>query len=288
MGAAVDLFAIAERPVGPGRAPSAVDSEVVALETLLELNALLSRRIEEETARAVERERLLLRQANCATMGEMTGIIAHQWRQPLSSLSLILQNMRLDNHDGLLDEPALDAYLDRAQRTIDLMAATIDDFRLFFTQNLPPQRFDLLGTVRKCAELMDASLKAHGIVLDIGGDAVFVHGRENECLHVLVNLVANAKEALVARRGGGGRIQVGVGRDGDEAWLCLCDNAGGIAPEVIERIFDPYFSTKQGGSGIGLYLARTIVEQHMRGRISAENWQQGTRFHLRVPSAHEG
>ena len=283
MGATAELLAPEQRPLARESEPYAVDSEVVALETLLELNTLLSRRIEEETARAVERERLLLRQTNCATMGEMTGIIAHQWRQPLASLSLILQNMRIDSCDGLLDATALDAYLNRAQRTIDLMAATIDDFRLFFTQNMPPLRFGLLGTMRKCAELMDASLKAHDIALSIMGDEVYVYGRENEFLHVLVNLVANAKEALVARRDGGGLIQIGVGQDGDEAWLCLCDNAGGIAAGGGERIFDPYFSTKQGGSGIG----RTIVEQHMQGSIGAENWQQGTRFHLRVPVAHE-
>lgn len=259
------------------------DSEIVALETLLELNTLLTRRIEKETERAMERERQLLRQANFATMGEMIGIIAHQWRQPLGSLGLILQNLRFDSRDGALDQAMLEDYLDRAQRMIEVMASTIDDFRLFFMPNAVAKDFSLLATIRKCADLMEASLKTQGIELSVCGDDVVVHGRENEFLHVMVNLVVNAKEAMVERQVACGRIQIGLGQDGDEAWICLSDNAGGIAADVIERIFDLHFTTKPGGSGIGLYLTRTIVEQHLGGRVWAENWHEGVRFTLRLP-----
>jgi signal transduction histidine kinase len=263
------------------------DSEFVALETLLELNTLLSRRIEKETERAMERERMLLRQANFATMGEMIDIIAHQWRQPLGSLGLILQNLRFDSRDGVLDQAELENYLDRAQRMIDVMAAAIDDFRLFFTPNAAARDFSLLATIRKCADLMEASLKTHGIELNACGDDVVIHGSENEFLHVMVNLVVNAKEAIVERQVAHGQIRIGIGQDDGEAWICLTDNAGGIAPDIIDRIFELHFTTKSGGCGIGLYLTRTIVEQHMGGRVRVENWQDGVRFTLRVPIRRE-
>jgi signal transduction histidine kinase len=283
-----ELFSLGKRIGQRGeRRLLGADSEVVALETLLELNTLLTRRIEKETERAMERERQLLRQANFATMGEMIDIIAHQWRQPLGSLGLILQNLRFDSRDGVLDQAGLEEYLDRAQRMIDVMAATIDDFRLFFAPNVAARDFSLLATIRKCADLMAASLKTHGIELQACGDDVVVHGSENEFLHVMVNLVVNAKEAMVDRQVAHGRIQVGLGLDGDEAWICLSDNAGGIAPDIIDRVFDLHFTTKQGGSGIGLYLTRTIVEQHLGGCVWAENWQDGVRFTLRLPVRRE-
>ncbi len=281
---AADLFTLGKRVNPRGDAGGGADSELVALETLLELNTLLTRRIEKETRRAMERERQLLRQANFATMGEMIGIIAHQWRQPLGSLNLILQNLRFDSREGVLDQAALDDYLDRARRMIELMSTTIDDFRLFFTHNATSSDFSLLATIRKCADLMDASLKTHGIELTVTGDDACVHGRENEFLHVMVNLVVNARDAMVERKVGHGRIRVGIGRDEGEAWICLSDNAGGIdPPDAIERIFDLHFTTKPGGSGIGLYLARTVVEQHLGGRIWAENGADGARFILRLP-----
>lgn len=279
-----ELHRIERPPMLRADGGSAADSESMVLETLLELNTLLTRRIEEETAKAMEREHLLLRQAHRATMGEMIGIIAHQWRQPLGALGLILQNLRYDSRDGVLDRLSLEAYLDRAQAVLGQMAETIDDFRLFFSQESTQQRFGLLANIRKCADLVSVSLRTHGIELSITGDEVFVHGRENEFLHVMVNLVTNAKDALVERNIAHGRIAVGLGRDGDEARLCVSDNAGGISAEVFERIFDPYFTTKKTGFGIGLYLTRTIVEQHMRGRIWAENWQHGTRFTIRLPA----
>lgn len=278
-----NVFTLGRRPNARGESRRDGETELVALESLLELNTLLTRRIEKESQRARERERQLLRQANCATMGEMIGIIVHQWRQPLGSLGLILQNMRFDSRDGVLDQAALEDHLDRAQRMIALMAATIDDFRLFFAPNAASRDFGLLATVRKCADLMDASIKSHGIEMSVSGEDVRIHGRENEFLHVMVNLVVNAKEALVERKVAGGRIEIGVGRDGDAAWVRLSDNAGGIPDDIIERIFDLHFTTKPGGSGIGLYLARTIVEQHLGGRIRAENGREGARFTLRLP-----
>lgn len=263
----------------------AMDCEGLALQSLLELNTLLSQRIEEETARVLEKEHLLMRQAHDAAMGEMIANIAHEWRQPLSSLALIVQNLRYDSHDGLLDEQALESALDRAQLAIDEMATTINDFRIFFSRHGAETEFGLLAAIRKCTDLMAASLKAHEIEIIVSGDEVMAHGRESEFLHAMLNLVANSKDALVERKSPRRRIEIQVSHNDDEARILLRDTAGGIERAIIDKVFEPYFTTKQQGSGIGLYLTRTVIEQHMRGRIWADNWEQGAQFHILLPTS---
>jgi len=264
---------------------SAMDCEGLALQSLLELNTLLSQRIEEETARVLEKEHLLMRQAHDAAMGEMIANIAHEWRQPLSSLGLILQNLRYDSQEGLLDASSLESALDRAQLAVDEMANTINDFRVFFSRQGAEADFGLLAATRKCVDLMAASLKAHEIEMIVSGDEVMVHGRENEFLHAMLNLVANSKDALVERKASRRVIEIRVDHNGDEALIFLRDTAGGIDRSIIDKVFDPYFTTKQKGSGIGLYLTRTVIEQHMRGRIWADNWEQGAQFHILLPTS---
>lgn len=163
------------------------------------------------------------------------------------------------------------------------MTNTIDDFRLFFSGGAQVWEFSLLATTRKCADLTSASLKAHQIALSIIGEDVRVIGVEREFLHAMLNLVANAREALVERRIEHGLIEVEIGKRDSDAMVLVRDNAGGIDPALIERIFEPYFTTKPSGSGIGLHMSRVIIEQHMRGRLWAENGLQGACFHLQLP-----
>ncbi|MRR50618.1 MAG: HAMP domain-containing histidine kinase [Rhodocyclaceae bacterium] len=262
----------------------AMDCEGLALQSLLELNTLLSQRIEEETARVLEKEHLLMRQAHDAAMGEMIANIAHEWRQPLSSLGLIVQNLRYDSRDGLLDSQALECALDRAQLAIDEMATTINDFRIFFSRHGVEAPFGLLAAIRKCTDLMAASLKAHDIEIVVSGDEAMAEGRENEFLHAMLNVVANSKDALVERKSPRRRIEINVSHNDDEARVVLRDTAGGIDRNILDKVFEPYFTTKREGSGIGLYLTRTVIEQHMRGRVWADNWDEGARFHILLPA----
>jgi len=277
--APVDTTAAADTTLRCERA----ECELLAMQSLFELNAALSRRIEEETARAIEREHLLLRQTHHAAMGEMVASITHQWRQPLNALGLILQNLRLDARDGLLDDAALHAYLDRAQAIVEQIEGTIEDFRLFFSGQAQMEEFSLLGTAQKCAVLVEASLKAHSITLTREGDDVRLFGFEREFLHVLLNLVANARQAIIERAVAEGRITVRIGRSGRMASVCVGDNAGGIDPQLIDRIFEPYFTTRPNGTGIGLHMSRLIVEEHMHGHLWAENGPQGAQFRMLLP-----
>lgn len=255
---------------------------ILALDALLELNTLLSRRIEEETARALESSHQLMRQAHDAAMGEMIANIAHQWRQPLTSLSLILQNMRYDCHDDRLDRAGLDQYVDRAQLAIEQMSTTIDDFRQFFSRQTADKIFELRAACHKCEALIGASLAAHRIELAVTGEDIHVFGRESEFLQILLNLLVNAKDALLERKIAGGQIDIRIEKCDAAALITVTDNAGGIAPGIIDRIFEAHFSTKVSGSGIGLYMSRALIEQHFDGSIQADNWRDGARFRLRL------
>lgn len=253
---------------------------------LKSLNESLARQVADKVEQIREKDYLLVEQARHAAMGEMIGNIAHQWRQPLSMLSLVIQNLRYDAREGRLDDPGLDAYIARAMRAIEQMTTTIDDFRDFFKPSRQPEFFAPLRSVEDCRALLDASLKAHGIALVVGGRAeLLLHGYPGEFSQIILNLIGNAKDALLERRRAEGCITVEVyGRDG-RVFVAVADNAGGIPAAHLDRIFDPYFTTKSKGTGIGLYMTKTIIEQHMHGAIRAENGAAGALFVIELPEA---
>lgn len=271
--------------LGTGFAANDTASEcaLLALNALLELNMLLSHRIEDETARVVESTHHLMRQAHDATMGEMIANIAHQWRQPLTNLSLILQNLSYDSHAGLLDQPCIDQYLNRAQLAIDQMSTTIDDFREFFARSSTVGSFGLLAACKKCAALVSASMDANQIMLELSGDEMFVNGKESHFLQIMLNLLVNAKDAFLEHQVSPRHIQIHLETLGNTAQVSVLDNAGGIPPEILDRIFDPYFTTKANGTGIGLHMSRCMIVQHFQGLIEADNWHDGARFRLSMP-----
>jgi PAS domain S-box-containing protein len=257
------------------------------------LNESLARRVDEETRKSLEKERLLIQQGRNAAMGEMIGNIAHQWRQPLSTLGLVIQNIHSDYRDGGLEDDALEKYVETARRAIQRMSCTIDDFRDFFRPSRVKERFSVYRSIQGTVSLVDAMLKNNGIAIDMTGDpALVAYGHPNEFSQVVLNFVVNAKDALVERKESRGRIEIDVhARDGSGA-VTIRDNAGGIAEEQLEKIFDPYFTTKPNGTGIGLHMNRTIIEHHMNGRISCRNLfdrdqRLGAEFTITIPLSHE-
>jgi signal transduction histidine kinase len=214
----------------------------------------------------------------------MIGNIAHQWRQPLSVLSLVIQNLRYDFKEGRLTENELEEHVAKALRAIEQMTSTIDDYRDFFKPSRLPENFSVMKAIEDCIELVDATLKAHNIFLAASGPRELgLFGYPSEFSQIILNLISNAKDALQERKIAQGRIEIAVTAHGDGATIAVRDNAGGIAPEHIEKVFDPYFTTKEKGTGIGLYMTRAIVEQHMHGSIRAENSGEGALFTLSLP-----
>ncbi len=266
-----------------------ISVRIRAEEALASLNATLARRVAEETAKSLQRERLLIEQSRHAAMGEMIGNIAHQWRQPLAVLGLLIQNLRYDFREERLTEPDLEGYVAKAMRAIEQMSTTIDDFRNFFKPSRRAERFCVLTAIEDCLALVSASLRNGGIEGSvIGARAIELTGYPSEFAQIMLNLITNAKDALLERQAAAGRIEIAVASTDKGIVVTVSDNAGGIAAEDLERIFDPYFTTKEMGTGIGLYMTRTIVEQHMHGTIRAENSGAGAQFTINLPGNQTG
>ncbi|AUB79848.1 PAS domain S-box protein [Candidatus Thiodictyon syntrophicum] len=253
------------------------------LEALVQIR---TQELNEQLARVREQDHQLLHQARLAAMGEMLGNIAHQWRQPLSALALVLGNLQdAEQHQELTPQYLAQKIAD-AHRLIDKMSTTISDFRDFFRPDTPPETFDVSQPVGAALALMAASLKTHGIavVTDVR-EAARITGRLNEYSQVIMNLLSNAKDAILARPPNGGQILVRVDRDGDQARVRVTDNGGGITEAALARLCEPYFSTKPDGTGIGLYMSKMIIEKRMGGRLSACNLEAGAQFTVTTPLA---
>lgn len=270
----------------PGVVGLGIDiTERKAAETALQqLNENLEQRVREELAKNREKDIMLIQQSRLAAMGEMVSNIAHQWRQPLNTVNLILANIQDAHRFGELDDEALNRAVADGNRVVQRMSRTIDDFRNFFLPNKEKKPFALREAVREALALVEASFHYHGVACTVEGeDDPQALGYENEYAQVLLNLLNNAKEAIVARGVEDGRVTVRLERQGDEARVVVRDNGGGIAPDVLPKVFEPYFSTKETGTGIGLYMSKMIIEKNMNGRIEAANADGGAEFTIVCP-----
>lgn len=261
-------------------------------EKLRSLNANLEVRVEEETQRrmaneevAQEKERMLVHQNKLASMGEMIGNIAHQWRQPLTQLSGILIGLELFFEKGKLSKERLEKKIQEAQEQIAYMSNTIDDFRNFFASGKEKTNFSIQDCVEKVLSLIHASLKNNNIdyALHVKENST-VFGYENEISQVLLNILSNAKDALLQREISPSLIQITISKEEEFTLIQIEDNAGGIEVEPIEKIFEPYFSTKHAssGTGIGLYMSKTIIEKNSQGKLCVKNGPKGAIFSLYI------
>jgi signal transduction histidine kinase len=257
-----------------------------ALESRLRrLNETLEQRVQEELAKNREKDHLLIQQSRLAAMGEMVHNIAHQWRQPLCSVGLILQNIALDYEENQLTSSSLQKYVDNGKELIQKMSATIDDFRDFFSPAREKMDFSLHQAIDSALHIVNASFLNHGITITVerGADAQ-VTGYPNDFSQVLLNLLSNAKEAILERKIQGGKIDIALGQDENSIRVTVKDNGGGIAEDILPKIFDPYFTTKEKGTGIGLYMSKMIMD-HMEGGIVIRNVEDGTEVLLTLPLA---
>jgi len=257
-----------------------------AQEELKVLNSTLEQRVDDEVARNMQQERMLIQQSRLAAMGEMIGNIAHQWRQPLNALGLLLGNIK-DSYDfGELTREELDSQVATGTVLVHKMSTTIDDFRNFFRPNKEKVTFSLRRSLLEVREILHSSLIAHNIALEEDcPEDVMVFGYANEFAQALLNIVNNAREAILARHIENGAIRVDIRRENGFGVVRIRDNGGGIPEHILTRIFEPYLTSKPKGTGIGLYMAKTIIENNMDGRILVCNRDGGVEFTLLVPLA---
>lgn len=233
------------------------------------------------------KDQLLQLQARQATMGEMIGAIAHQWKQPLNIVALRVQDIESCFEEGVLDEPILKRAVTSVLNQVRYMGQTIDDFRRFF-QPAEGEVFSVREAVEDAMNLVGQQYHTRGIDIRFdAGDEVPLQGRRNDFVQVLLVLFSNAKDAILAKGAAGGLIAVTLETEANNVRLHVCDNGGGIPEAVLPRLFEPYVTTKAEGTGIGLYIARRIVEK-MSGSMAVSNRQGGACFCLCFPCENKG
>jgi len=254
-------------------------------ESYRRLNESLAERIEEAVAELREKDRILVIQGRQAVMGELISNIAHQWRQPLNMLGLLAQELPMSYKMGVFTKELLEANVARTMEIINQMSQTIEDFRSFTMPDREKVDFMVVQVITKTLSLLEEGLKAHSIktVVEQEGDPV-INGYPNEYSQVLLNILLNARDAFLATKVDSPSIAIRVFRENGRKVVTVTDNAGGIAPEILDRIFDPYFTTKgpEHGTGIGLFMSKTIIEKHMKGVLSACNTGSGAQFRIEV------
>ncbi|MBF0344525.1 MAG: PAS domain S-box protein [Nitrospirae bacterium] len=267
---------------------------------LMELNKKLESLVRDEIEKRRKQEQLLIQQSKMAAMGEMISAIAHQWRQPLNALSIIIQDIG-DAYDyGELDKLYLERSINNSVSQITFMSKTIDDFRNFYKPLKEKKLFDVKQAAINVLSLLSAQLKNNSISYRL---ACHIHNRsfddlnteiccedfkifsyQSEFEHVLLNLINNSKDAIIEKRNrkliDDGLINLDFYKNDDKITIKISDNGTGIPIEIMDRIFEPYFTTKElnKGTGVGLYMSKTIIEENIGGRLYAENIENGASF----------
>lgn len=245
---------------------------------LNELNENLEKMVTKKTDENIRQLKAMEEQAKMASMGEMIGAIAHQWRQPLNEISVSIQNLRYDYEDGLVDEAFIEKFIAKNKKVIEFMSHTIDDFRNFYRVDKTKKPFDVKEAVEATISLQLAQLKNNDIDILVEGKSFIVNGLKNEFQQVVLNIINNAKDALLENGVADAKIWI-ILKDNS---VRIEDNAGGVPLEVIDRLFEPYFTTKEQGkgTGMGLYMSKMIIEENMKGRISVHNSDAGAIFRI--------
>ena len=233
-----------------------------------------------------EQEDIMIAQSRHAAMGEMISMIAHQWRQPISVIAMGANNILADIELDMVDEVRLKKGAYSIVNQTQELSKTIDDFRGFFKpQKVVDKVFvedifsDAFNVIGKSLEHSDIKL-----ITDFK-DTKKIRTYSRELMQVLINIFKNAKEALDENNVEQKEIKVSIEEIKDNIVVKICDNAGGIKEDMISKIYEPYFSTKseKNGTGLGLYMSRTIIEKHLKGSIKAYNIEAGVCFEIRVP-----
>jgi C4-dicarboxylate-specific signal transduction histidine kinase len=241
----------------------------------------LEKKVEEGITQLRDKDHMLIKQSRQAAMGEMIQNIAHQWRQPLNSIGVIIQNIEDAYEYNELTQEYLTEKIAKVMGMVTYMSRTIDDFRNFFKPNKEKQSFLLKEPVNQVVSLVEGAFRNNNIQLltEINSNKM-VNGYENEFSQVLLNLLNNAKEIHIDRKTANAWVKVMVTEESGKHHVYVKDNGGGIVPGVEEKIFEPYFTTREMGTGLGLYMAKTIVENSMGGKLTAYNDQQGAIFEI--------
>lgn len=254
------------------------------LTNLTAYNRELKREVAEQVTQVKKQHEQLILQQRLASMGEMLASVAHQWKQPLASLSGLVIN--LDNHlrEKHHQDSETEQYIDHIDHNIEYMSGTISDFISFFKKSDQRKYFNLSDAIHKVRKMVSAETKSHQITIDLNMDNnPRLYANQSELTQVLFILINNAKDAFNENKITHKNITISATAGDEMVTITVCDNAGGVDPEVLDRILEPYFSTKESGAGLGLHIANTIITSRMQGHLYAENTSYGVCFTIAIP-----
>jgi PAS/PAC sensor signal transduction histidine kinase len=252
---------------------------------LLDLNKSLENRVKEEILKNEEKNRLLSQQARLISMGEMIGNIAHQWRQPLSELGIDLFKMKQNIKD---EEKFIHTY-EHAKTVIKNMSNTIDDFRNFFKSDKEKEEFSIKEAIDKSLGMLEGTFKKEGIRIEIlKNEDVKISGIKAEFSQVIINILTNAKDAMQNLDPKDKIIKIKIYKNDKFAFVSIYNNGENIKDSIMDKLFDPYFTTKHKsvGTGIGLYMCKMIIT-NMNGNIYVKNLKNGVDFCIEIPLKKE-
>ena len=249
------------------------------------LNTKLQKKVSKEVQQRETQEQMLLQQCRLASMGEMIDSIAHQWRQPLMNINAILMNMERGIEIKENPKRYLESKMDEVITLTTHMSQTIEDFRSLLKTEKQKTHFFIDKSIDNALELYEASLKDIEIHVTHTKGKTF-YGYNNEFIQVIMILLHNAIDILQTHNINPKHIFIVVSVNDTHLSFSIEDNAVGISEKVIHKIFDPYFTTKQatGGTGLGLYLAKLIIEQNMQGTLTVTNTNKGAKFSITIPN----
>ncbi|RLA76251.1 MAG: sensor histidine kinase [Epsilonproteobacteria bacterium] len=256
---------------------------------LAELNASLEQKVKQEVEKNRIKDQHMIQQAKFAQMGEMLSMIAHQWRQPLAAISATSASLELKSILGKADSKTIVMYTKNISDYSQHLSSTIDDFRTFFKPDKQKSESSYSKILDSVFGIIEISLKNKNIKLikELNLEIKFVT-HINELKQVILNLIKNAEDILIEKEVKDPYIKISTYSKDDKYILEVSDNGGGVAEDILPKIFDAYFSTKldKGGTGLGLYMSKMIIDDHCSGKLSVSNDEFGAVFCIELRSVH--
>ncbi len=252
---------------------------------LEELNDTLEKRVHEEVAKNRQKDIVLVQQNRQAAMGEMLDHIAHQWKQPITSLSLIVQDVADSWSNNAMSDESVEEAVGTAISLLEHMSQTIDVFRNFYRPDKERKEFNIKDSIDQALTFIAPALKFHRIRVELEADPEMAAiGFPNEYTQVLLNILTNTRDAVSARGVENPIVTIKAFAESNRAVVTIMDNAGGIPEPIIGKVFELYFSTREPGcsSGVGLYMSKNIIERNMGGVLTVANADQGARFRIEL------
>ena len=254
-------------------------------------NEQLEIKVDEVITKNKQNQTLLFQQSKMAAMGEMIGNIAHQWRQPLNALSALNVRLGMKYQMDKLNDKEMSIFEEKSNELIQGMSHTIDDFRNFFYPNKSSEWFFVEEAIEEAIHFIESSYKVNNIkIINHSSRNIEIKNHKNELIQVLLNIFNNSKDAIKGNNLKSGMVSVNILVSEKNLTITIQDNGGGIQQGIIDRVFEPYFTTKfqDEGTGIGLYMSKMIIEESMHGKLKVENNEDGvlTSIELNLTPKH--